>query len=70
MFESVPAFVMQTMRRRHFMPRSVPGEPAMEESLHDVRLLREFGGPGNRIPWRPDESTIPRLRQPLRHSRC
>ena len=60
-----PPFPVQTMLRLHFMQQWFTlSDPAMEEALHDVPLLREFAGLGwdSRLP---DESTILRLRHLL-----
>jgi IS5 family transposase len=40
-----PTFPVATMLRIHFMQQwFTPSDPAMEEALHDVPLLREFAG--------------------------
>jgi len=60
-----PPFSVETMLRVHFMQQWFTlSDPAMEESLHDVPLFREFAGLGwdSRIP---DESTILRFRHLL-----
>ncbi len=60
-----PPFSVETMLRVHFMQQWFTlSDPAMEESLHDIALFREFAGLGwdSRIP---DESTILRFRHLL-----
>ena len=60
-----PPFSVETMLRVHFMQQWFTlSDPAMEESLHDVPLFREFASLGwdSRIP---DESTILRFRHLL-----
>ena len=56
-----PPFSVETMLRVHFMQQWFTlSDPAMEESLHDVPLFREFAG----LTWNsriPDESTILRF---------
>ena len=40
-----PQFLVETMLRIHFMQqRFTHSDPAMEASLHDMPLLREFAG--------------------------
>jgi IS5 family transposase len=60
-----PRVALQTMLRIHFMQQwFTPSDPAMEEALNDVPLLREF----EQLTWDqrlPDESMILRLRHPL-----
>jgi IS5 family transposase len=60
-----PPFSVETMLRVHFMQQWFTlSDPAMEESLHDVPLFREFAG----LTWDsriPDESTILRFRHLL-----
>lgn len=60
-----PPFAVETMLRIHFMQQWFTlSDPAMEESLHDVPLFREFAG----LNWDtavPDESTILRFRRLL-----
>ena len=60
-----PPFSVETMLRVHFMQQWFTlSDPAMEESLHDVPLFREFAG----LTWNsriPDESTILRFRHLL-----
>ncbi len=58
-------FAVETMLRIHFMQQWFTlSDPAMEETLHDVPLFREFAGLGwdSRLP---DESTILRFRHLL-----
>ena len=60
-----PPFAVESMLRVHFMQQWFTlSDPAMEEALHDIPLLREFAGLGwdTRIP---DESTILRFRHLL-----
>ena len=60
-----PPFTVETMLRVHFMQQWFTlSDPAMEESLHDIALFREFAGLGwdSRIP---NESTILRFRHLL-----
>ena len=58
--------VVQTMLRIHFMQQWFTlSDPAMEEALHDVPLLREFSGLDNWTTRLPDESTILRFRHLL-----
>ena len=55
-----PPFAVETMLRIHFMQQGFTlSDPAMEESLHDVPLLREFAGLNWDTPV-PDETTIKR----------
>ena len=60
-----PPFPVETMLRIHFMQQWFTlSDPAMEESLHDVPLFREFAG----LNWDtrlPDETTILRFRRLL-----
>ena len=60
-----PPFAVETMLRIHFMQQWFTlSDPAMEESLHDVPLFREFAG----LNWDtavPDETTILRFRRLL-----
>ena len=54
------------MLRIHFMQQWFTlSDPAMEKSLHDMLLLREFAGLGGRSDRLPDESTILRFRHLL-----
>lgn len=60
-----PSFALQTMLRTHFMQQWFTlSDPAMEESLHDVPLFREFAQL-SRDERLPDESTILRFRHLL-----
>jgi IS5 family transposase len=58
-----PPLGVQTMLRIHFMQQWFNlSDPAMEESLHDIALFREFAG----LSWDtalPDETTILRFRR-------
>jgi len=61
-----PPFSVETMLRIHFMQQWFTlSDPAMEESLHDVALFREFAGLGGWSDRLPDESTILRFRHLL-----
>ena len=61
-----PPFGMDVMLRIHFMQRWFGlSDPAMEESLHEVPLYREFAGLDAGISRLPDESTILRFRHLL-----
>ena len=61
-----PPFAVETMLRIHFMQQWFTlSDPAMEESLHDVPLFREFAGLDNWNTRLPDESTILRFRHLL-----
>ena len=61
-----PPFPVETMLRIHFMQQWFTlSDPAMEESLHDVPLFREFAGLDNWNTRLPDESTILRFRHLL-----
>ncbi|WP_028998197.1 IS5 family transposase [Azohydromonas australica] len=61
-----PPFSMQTMLRIHFMQQWFTlSDPAMEESLHDVPLFREFAQLDNWDTRLPDETTILRFRRLL-----
>ena len=60
-----PPFAVATMLRIHCMQQWFTlSDPAMEESLHDIALFRDFAGLGwdSRLP---DESTILRFRHLL-----
>lgn len=60
-----PPFAVETMLRIHFMQQWFTlSDPAMEESLHDVPLFREFAGLSWDTPV-PDETTILRFRRLL-----
>ena len=60
-----PPFAVETMLRIHFMQQWFTlSDPAMEEALHDMPLLRDFAG----LNWDtrlPDETTILRFRRLL-----
>ena len=60
-----PPFAVETMLRIHFMQQWFTlSDPAMEESLHDIALFREFAN----LSWDdrlPDETTILRFRRLL-----
>ena len=61
-----PPFAVSTMLRIHFMQQWFGlSDPAMEESLHDVPLYREFAGLDAGLSRMPDESTILRFRHLL-----
>ena len=61
-----PPFPVEVMLRVHFMQQWFTlSDPAMEEALHDVPLLREFAGLDNWSTRLPDESTILRFRHLL-----
>ncbi|MEK8032246.1 IS5 family transposase [Ideonella sp. DXS29W] len=61
-----PSFAPETMLRIHFMQQwFCLSDPAMEEALHDMPLLREFAGLGTWDERLPDESTILRFRHVL-----
>jgi IS5 family transposase len=61
-----PPFAVSTMLRIHFMQQWFGlSDPAMEESLHDVPLYREFAGLDAGLSRLPDESTILRFRHLL-----
>jgi len=58
-----PPFGVDTMLRNHFLQQWMGlSDPAMEESLHDVQLYREFIGLDGAIARLPDETTILRFR--------
>ena len=60
-----PPFAVETMLRIHFMQQWFTlSDPAMQESLHDVPLFREFAGLSWDTPV-PDETTILRFRRLL-----
>ena len=67
-----PPFAVETMLRIHFMQQWFTlSDPAMEESLHDVPLFREFAGLDGPDARLPDETTILRFRHLLeRHRLC
>jgi IS5 family transposase len=61
-----PPFPVETMLRIHFMQQWFTlSDPAMEESLHDVPLFREFAQLDNWDTRLPDETTILRFRRLL-----
>ena len=61
-----PPFAVSTMLRIHFMQQWFGlSDPAMEESLHDVPLYREFAELDAGVSRLPDESTILRFRHLL-----
>ncbi len=61
-----PPFGVDVMLRIHFMQQWFGlSDPAMEESLHEVPLYREFAGLDAGISRLPDESTILRFRHLL-----
>ena len=61
-----PPFSVETMLRIHFMQQWFTlSDPAMEESLHDMPLLRDFAGLGGWSERLPDETTILRFRHLL-----
>ncbi|WP_066335903.1 IS5 family transposase [Azohydromonas lata] len=61
-----PPFPVETMLRIHFMQQWFTlSDPAMEESLHDVPLFREFAQLDNWGTRLPDETTILRFRRLL-----
>jgi IS5 family transposase len=61
-----PPMPLGTMLRIHFMQQWFGySDPAMEEALHDVPLLRQFAGLDAFEDGMPDESTILRFRHLL-----
>lgn len=61
-----PPFACELMLRIHFLQQWFGhSDPAMEESLHDVPLYREFIGTDPGADRLPDESTILRFRHRL-----
>lgn len=66
-----PPFAMETMLRIHFMQQWFTlSDPAMEESLHDAPLFREFAGLNWDTPL-PDETMVLRFRRLLEeHKLC
>jgi IS5 family transposase len=61
-----PPFAIVTMLRIHYLQQWFGlSDPAMEESLHDVPLYREFAGLGDGASRLPDETTILRFRHML-----
>ena len=58
-----PPFPIETMLRIHYMQQWFGlSDPAMEESLHDVPVLREFAKLDGVLDRLPDETTILRFR--------
>ena len=65
-----PPFAVETMLRIHFMQQWFTlSDPAMEESLHDVPLTREFARLEGVDARLPDETTILRFRHLLERER-
>jgi IS5 family transposase len=61
-----PPFPVESLLRIHFMQQWFGySDPAMEEALHDVPLLRQFAGLDAFEDVMPDESTILRFRHLL-----
>lgn len=61
-----PPFAIETMLRIPYLQQWFGlSDPAMEESLHDVPLYREFTGLGDGVSRLPDETTILRFRHLL-----
>jgi IS5 family transposase len=61
-----PPMPLGTMLRIHFMQQWFGySDPAMEEALHDIPLLRQFAGLDSFEDVMPDESTILRFRHLL-----
>jgi IS5 family transposase len=61
-----PPMPLGTMLRIHFLQQWFGyADPAMEEALHDIRLLRQFAGLDAFEDGMPDESTILRFRHLL-----
>jgi IS5 family transposase len=57
---------LETMRRIHFMQQWFAySDPAMEEALHDIPLLRGFAGLDATVEAVPDETTILKFRHLL-----
>jgi transposase, IS5 family len=57
---------LETMLRIHFMQQWFAySDPAMEEALHDIPLLREFAGLDATVEAIPDETTILKFRHLL-----
>jgi len=67
-----PATPLATMLRIHFMQQWFGySDPAMEEALHDIPVLRRFAGLDAFEDALPDETTILRFRHLLeRHGLC
>jgi len=61
-----PPMSFSTMLRIHFLQHGFGySDPAMEEALHDIPLLRRFAGLDAFENMMPDESTILRFRHLL-----
>jgi len=61
-----PPFPIETMLRVHYMQQWFGlSDPAMEEALHDMPLLREFAKLDGVLDRLPDETTILRFRHLL-----
>ena len=61
-----PPFPLETMLRIHFMQQWFAlSDPAMEEALHDMPVMREFAKLDASSDAMPDESTILRFRHLL-----
>lgn len=61
-----PPFALETMLRIHFMQQWFAlSDPAMEEALHDVPVMRAFAGLDAGNERMPDESTILHFRHLL-----
>lgn len=61
-----PPFAVETMLRVHFPQQGFNlSDPAMEESLYDMPIFREFAGLDMGEDHLPDESTILRFRRLL-----
>ena len=59
---------LEIMLRIHFMQQWFAySDPAMEEALHDIPLLREFAGLDATVEAIPDETTICKFRHLLEH---
>ncbi len=58
---------LETMPRVHFTQQwfAAYADPAMEEALHDIPLLREFAGLDATVEAIPDETTICKFRHLL-----
>lgn len=41
-----PPFAVEAMPRIHFIQCCTPSDPALEDTLHDVLLFRDFHGLG------------------------
>lgn len=61
-------YPLETMLRIHFMQQWFSySDPAMEEALHDIPLLRAFAGLDAGVDAMPDETTILKFRRRLEH---